>query len=362
MSTYIDLHILQDLPPSNINRDDNGTPKHAVYGGVQRLRVSSQAWKRATRKHFEENGAQADLGVRTRRLQALLSELVAARGIEPSRAATLAAAGLAQLKIKPGKKGAESSYLFFASRQHLELVAAKLAEAGDPGEVQVAKLLGSMHSLDVALFGRMVADMAALNVDAAAQVAHAISTHAAQTQFDYFVAVDDEQDQDEPGAGMIGTVEFNSATIYRFATVGLEQLVDNMADREKAIEGVGRFIRSFAESMPTGHQSSFAARTRPHLILVVIRDDQPVNLVGAFEEPIRAVNGSGYVQPSLRALAETYRDETARWGDTPRLVVASYSAHGTVADSVADVFGPSLTRDELVAGVTGALAQGGVDG
>ena len=57
MSTYIDLHILQDLPPSNINRDDNGTPKHAVYGGVQRLRVSSQAWKRATRKHFEENGA-----------------------------------------------------------------------------------------------------------------------------------------------------------------------------------------------------------------------------------------------------------------------------------------------------------------
>ena len=161
---------------------------------------------------------------------------------------------------------------------------------------------------------------------------------------------------------MIGTVEFNSATIYRFATVGLEQLVDNMADREKAIEGVGRFIRSFAESMPTGHQSSFAARTRPHLILVVIRDDQPVNLVGAFEEQIRAVNGSGYVQPSLRALAETYRDETARWGDTPRLVVASYSAHGTVADSVADVFGPSLTRDELVAGVTGALAQGGVDG
>lgn len=358
MTTFIDVHILQDLPPSNINRDDNGTPKTCVYGGVERLRVSSQAWKRATRKHFETTMDRTDLGVRTRRIRGLLTHLLAQRGIEGEAAvekinAALTAVGLA----KTGKKDTDSQYLLFAGRKNLEALADALAGAPGDNAVDVAAILGSVHSLDVALFGRMVADMTKLNVDAAAQVAHAVSTHAAPTQFDYFTAVDDEQDQGETGAGMIGTLEFNSATMYRFATLGLEQLVDNMGDGQAAIDGVAHFIQSFAVSMPTGHQTSFAPRTRPALVLVVLRQDQPVNLVSAFERPVRA-GQDGFMAASQRALAVVFTEESTRWGDTPRLVAASYATDKQAREQLEEAFGPSMDIAALVQKVTAELTAG----
>ncbi len=352
---YVDLHILQDLPPSNINRDDNGTPKQAVYGGVDRLRVSSQAWKRATRLRFQHDLPQDSLGLRTRRLHGLLTELVEARGIEHDSAATLAQSALGTLKITPDKKKAGfSSYLLFAGRSQLEQLAGSLADRGLEG-TDVAGLLGSVHPLDVALFGRMVADMTQLSVDAAVQVGHAISTHAAPTQFDYFTAVDDLQDKDEAGAGMIGTVEFNSATVYRFATLSVHQLIENMADREKAIDGVGHFISAFTQSMPSGHQNSFAALTRPALVLAVIREDQPVSFVSAFEAPIRT-RGAGYLAASQKALAAHYQAETQRWGDTPRLVVASYTPGDGAREALDDAFGASVSLADLLTQVRAVLS------
>lgn len=356
---YVCVHILQDIPPANLNRDDNGTPKRAVYGGVERLRVSSQAWKRATRKQFEAHLPKDRLGVRTRRLQGLLTEELTDRGKAPDEAATLARAALATVKITADKSRSEySAYLLFAGRAQLAQLANALAEEGaDPTEVDAASILGSLHPLDVALFGRMVADMTKLNVDAAAQVAHAISTHAASPQFDYFTAVDDEQGSDEQGAGMIGTVEFNSGTLYRYAVVGLEQLVDNMGDREAAIAGVAAFVESFVHSLPSGKQNSFAAHTRPGVVLVEVRGDQPVSLVSAFEAPVRAHLGSGYMAESQRALADFHSREAARWGDRPEVLVASYTSSGKAEEALAAAFGPSVPLAELTARITSRLSE-----
>lgn len=367
---FIDIHILQDLPPSNINRDQSGSPKTATYGGVQRLRVSSQAWKRATRLAFGNDLPEQERGVRTRRLEQLLRRDMLDLGVNESTAEEITAAVLKTLGIKAGKKAELLSYLLFCSRVQLSEVARRMAElaqawSGLTGQqkeeaaanVGIREILSSGHSLDVALFGRMVADLSNLNVDAATQVAHAISTHAAGSQFDYFTAVDDVPSVDEEGdlgAGMIGTVEFNSGTLYRFATVAFSQLVENLADREAATSGVGRFLEAFALSMPAGHQNSFAARTRPSLVVVTVRTDQPVNLVSAFERPVSS--REGMMAPSQIALAKTAIEESRRWGDEPLLVAASYTAaDGKAQELLREAFGDSLALSDVVAKVTGIL-------
>ncbi|NNM46439.1 type I-E CRISPR-associated protein Cas7/Cse4/CasC [Knoellia koreensis] len=367
-NTYVCVHVLQDVPPANLNRDDNGTPKQAVYGGVDRLRVSSQAWKRATRMHFRERMDRDAQGIRTRRLHGILTKALEDRGKDHEAAKALAKESLGTLKITPDRNNeAQSSYLLFAGRRQLEELADALAADGaDAKSVDAAEILGSTHPLDVALFGRMVADMTQLNVDAAAQVAHAISTHAAPTQFDYFTAVDDQQEKDEAGAGMIGTVEFNSGTLYRYAVVGVEQLVENMGDREEAIAGIGQFIESFVQSMPTGKQNTFAAHTRPALVLVEVRDDQPVSLVSAFESPVRPRfedgHSTGYMGASLERLARHHRSEAERWGDEPRLLVASYAASGNGDSALTEAFGESTSLPDLVTRVTESVSAGGRDG
>ncbi|MBK6887884.1 MAG: type I-E CRISPR-associated protein Cas7/Cse4/CasC [Tetrasphaera sp.] len=398
MPTTVCIHLLQDLPPANLNRDDNGTPKTAAYGGVDRLRVSSQAWKRATRKHFETSLSRSEVGVRTRRVHGLLASLLKERGSAPDVAAALADGALSKVGIKDAKKtqdakkkagakkdtvaegpvlsedkgdddeGGEakkdtvaegpvlSSYLLFVGRSQLEQLADELHSAEDPSVVPVADILGSAHTLDVALFGRMVADMTALNVDAAAQVAHALSTHAAPTQFDYFTAVDDEQQADEAGAGMIGLVEFSSGTLYRYAAVSLDQLVANMGYSEAAVKGVGQFLRSFVEALPTGKQNTFADHTRPALVLVEVRTDHPVSLVSAFESPVRS-QGSGFVAPSQIALAAHHKAEWERWGDKPALRIASYSATGAAEKALQGAYGASVSVDHLVARVEEVLTD-----
>lgn len=159
-------------------------------------------------------------------------------------------------------------------------------------------------SVDMALFGRMVADDPSLNFDAACQVAHAISTHAVQNEFDYFTAVDDCAPEDNAGAGHLGTVEFNSSTLYRYATVNACALAENLkADTPQAIRA---FVEAFVRSMPTGKQNTFANRTLPDAVVVMLREDQPVNLCGAFEKPVAAKEdeGYGYVEASKKALCD----------------------------------------------------------
>ncbi|HEY0805098.1 MAG TPA: type I-E CRISPR-associated protein Cas7/Cse4/CasC, partial [Pseudonocardiaceae bacterium] len=229
--TIVDIHVIQTVPPSNLNRDDTGSPKTAVYGGQRRARVSSQAWKRATRTAFDTLLDRAELGVRTKRVVELIGTEIARQDpVLTDRAPELAKAVLtaAGIKIVPARKKGEpdeSGYLIFLSNRQIsglaELAVSAAHTAGDDKlviDTKEAKARADRdHSVDVSLFGRMVADVTDLNVNAAAQVAHALSVHAVTNEYDYFTAVDDHKNNDEDedaGAGMIGTVEFNSSTLY----------------------------------------------------------------------------------------------------------------------------------------------------
>ena len=151
----------------------------------------------------------------------------------------------------------------------------------------------------------MVADDPSLNEDASCQVAHAISTHAIENEFDFFTAVDDLAPEDNAGAGMLGTVEFNSSTIYRYANIALHELVNQLADKESTLAASKLFIEAFAKSLPTGKINTFANQTLPQFLAVTLRTDRPVNLVSAFEEPIKS--NTGYGKESIKKLAEEYK-------------------------------------------------------
>ena len=317
MSTYIDIHIIQNLPPSCVNRDDSGSPKSAVYGGVRRLRVSSQSWKRAARLYFNDLLDADDVGVRTKRVVEVLASTIAKDAPELAENAAALAEGVfkvAKIKLSPprGKKDGpqESGYLLFLSTSQIARLADLAIASARSGETldakAVKKIFKEEHAVDIALFGRMVADDTDLNVDAACQVAHAISTHAAENEYDFFTAVDDEKnrsEEEDAGAGMMGTVEFSSATMYRYATVNLDMLVENLGDGGAALRALEVFIKGFCLSMPTGKQNTFANRTLPETIVISIRDDQPISLVGAFEKPVPEASGRGYVDRSVGELA-----------------------------------------------------------
>ena len=381
--TYFDIHVLQTVPPSNINRDDSGSPKTAVYGGVRRARVSSQAWKRAVRKAFEADPAtRPEAGTRTRRLPQVIADELARR--VPELAPHKDLAGLAatnamfklDLKKRGDNKRPESEYLLFLGRRQLDQVVERLAAAtsdlvaaGDEAKAVadvVARLgladLGvTGHPGAVALFGRMVADAPDVNVDAACQVAHAISTHAVETEFDYFTAVDDELGDAETGAGMIGTIEFNSATLYRYATVDLEELATNLDDdRDRALDLAVAFGRAFALSMPTGKQNTFANHTRPDFAMVAVRGDQPVNLVGAYERPVLP-RQNGLMVESVAALLRYWTDQESVFGTAPAFVAASYPSWlGEEVNKIAEPYrlpAPVAFEDALT-GVRAALAEG----
>lgn len=305
MTTYIDIHVIQTLPPSNVNRDDTGQPKSAVYGGATRARVSSQAWKRATRERFKDHVDASELGYRTKRLVELLGERILERRGDSSddsaaigsaqdiAQSTLEALGLKFEKSRPrrGKEdepvaAPQAEYLFFVSTSQLERLAGLATSEGALDKKAVKAVMQDGHGVDVALFGRMVANAADINVDAAVQVAHALSTHKVDNEDDYFTAVDDRNPESESGAGMIGTVEFNSSTMYRFATINVGGLMHNLGNADAVGRAAAAFTQGFITSMPTGKQNTFGNRTVPDAVVVMVRDGQPVNLVGAFEEPV----------------------------------------------------------------------------
>ena len=377
MSTYLDVHVLQSVPPSNLNRDETGSPKTAVYGGVRRARVSSQSWKRAIRLAFGSFLEDSEIGVRSKRLvDKIAGEIIV---IEPAlkeqsqelAAAVLTAAGIAVDQPKRGKKddldaeeaSAESGYLIFLSNLQAHNLAKYAVETHQSGDKPVKKDVVSIakidHSFDIALFGRMVADLTDLKVDAAAQVAHAISVHAVENEFDYFTAVDDHATGDHAGAGMIGTVEYNSSTLYRYATINLDALDKNLGDADAASRAVQAFVQAFIISMPTGKQNTFANRTLPQAVVASLRTDQPINLVGAFEEPIalRALHGG----PSRLAQAADALVEHAKAIESaynaPAASTWIVSAHKDAAALAAlgDEVDLATLLSEVASATTGAL-------
>lgn len=344
---YVDFHVIQNVPPSCINRDDTGSPKTAIYGGTMRARVSSQAWKRAMRMRFkDDNLFPADPpGVRTRHH----IDLVAARiqeehpEIEAEEAKDMAATVLKLAKSGSGSqkkdskkvsddgdetedknaKGNGKEVMFLLSNKQISNIAELAAQYHNDREMKkdkkmkerVVNALKNDPSIDILLFGRMAADNTDLKYDAAAQVAHSISTHAVSNEYDYFTAVD-EFEMDNAGAGHLGTVEFNSSTLYRYATVNVRELAENLKldELKLAIKG---FAEAFVRSMPTGRQNTFANGTLPDMIYVTLREDQPINLVGAFERPIYA-GTEGYLRKSETRLVDHAKDIYQKYAAEPK--------------------------------------------
>ncbi|WP_431901602.1 type I-E CRISPR-associated protein Cas7/Cse4/CasC [Nonomuraea sp. bgisy101] len=391
--TILELHALQTVPPSCLNRDDTGTPKTAMYGGVLRARVSSQAWKRATRRAFHDLLDPTELGVRTRKVAELLADRIRRLDdtIEQTEAWSLAAetvqvatgSKIDTPKRNAGKEGPEpapeSKYLLFLSAHQLDGLAELAVKGRDDikaffkdkaAKDQAKQIANTRHSVDIALFGRMVADGAEINVDAAAQVAHAISVHRVENESDYYTAVDDykTRETDDLGAGMIGTVEFNSATLYRYAAVDVDLLRRNLGAglredqpiTEPVRRAVEAFLRGFITSLPTGKINTFGNHTLPDAVLVKLRTSRPINFVATFEEPCRAEpETGGHLRQACERLASYIPELEGAYGlvdDGPSWLLRVGSNTQALSG-----LGAEVSLAELVNAVGGEIArrQGG---
>lgn len=336
---YVDVNAIQTLPPSNINRDDTGSPKTAQYGGVIRARVSSQSWKKAMRDYFYNNSEFENIGVRTLEIVKYLAEEI--KRLKPSLTdedalklanETFKAAGI-------GTKDNKAKALFFLGKSQRDSLA-KAAIDGEKDKKKLQDILSSNPAIDIALFGRMVADDQNLNEDASAQVAHAISTHQVSNEYDFFTAVDDISKEESQGAGMLGTVEYNSSTLYRYANVAAHELLNQLGSVEDTVGAIRLFVEAFAKSLPTGKVNTFANQTLPQAILVSIRDDRPVNLVSAFEEPVRS--NDGYVEKSIKKLLKE-EEKVLKFVNKPL-----HTYYLTMADMGEKIEGEYGTFEELL--------------
>lgn len=321
MSRFIEVHILQQLPPSCLNRDETGTPKICMYGGVPRARVSSQAWKKAvrdmlrgqnptagvthrTRDWRREIGARSGLDMTVERNITLFDRLREIAGLDLN--------GSADLKAK----GMLSALLALGDRQWdaLGAIARDAAASDDPDEYlnerkpDIRRIIRDDRALDLALFGRMVAvkdTKTDYGVDAACQVAHAIGVGRTDVEYDYYSAVDENPDAD--GAGMIGDIGFDAPLLYRYALIEWDRLLNNLHDAMDATDATIMFLNAFALSLPSGRQNTFAARTQPLFVAVTVRDDRPANLSAAYATPVPLDDGTEAVR---RLDTEAQRVET----------------------------------------------------
>ncbi|GGI97880.1 type I-E CRISPR-associated protein Cas7/Cse4/CasC [Saccharopolyspora subtropica] len=384
----LELHLLQSFPVSNLNRDDLGQPKTATFGGVPRARISSQSLKRAARDEFDQHGLDAaDLGQRTKRLELEVTKLLSDPDHGYGRAAEatspVVAAAFNQFRFKTEATGF-TKYLLFVDKNTARLLAefcnenwdalsAYAAKAQKEREAKEAKkskkttstgdsenpvekiakiatdsklkaiakdIFSARRAADIALFGRMIADNTDLNVNAASQVAHAISTHAVATEFDYYTAVDDLKRDDEPGADMIGTIDFNTACYYSYANLNLAQLTENLqGDHELVAQAAKAWLGAFIHSTPSGKQTTTAARTMPETLLGTVRTRGAWNLANAF---LRPVTGTDVLGSSTKRLFAHFQTLRAFYGTTDLRTVAgaalSCSSDPLPAeDTVADV-------------------------
>jgi CRISPR system Cascade subunit CasC len=362
---FIDVHILQTLPYSNVNRDDLGSPKTLTYGGTTRTRVSSQAWKRPVRLKVEQAiGTQA---VRTRRLpQQVATALVEGRGW-PKDLAELAGAQVvrsAESKLALDKDtGGTTSLLFLP-----DSAAGVLAGIAEDHRAALEKALGDKKAAEkpllpkdaihevlrsrnasIALFGRMLAEIPGAGVDGAVQVAHAFTTHSTSVQADFFTAVDDAgQWAPDAGSAHMNTAEYSSGVFYRYAVLDLDDLRKNVPETDTARDLAKAFLAAFVSELPSAKKNSTAPHTVPDLVHVAVRSDRPLSLAAAFEEPVRA-KGEGWGRESRKALDGYARRVHRLVGDDGVV----HSAHATVDEAPFEGLGQRA--DSYAALLDGAL-------
>jgi CRISPR system Cascade subunit CasC len=340
----IEIHILQNHAPSNLNRDDTGSPKECFFGGVRRARISSQCLKRSIRRSTIFQGKlHGFLATRTRRLPELLRERFEKEGLKEfaEMAAQKATGfGTSEGKERPAEKDGKyaTAQTMFLTPQDIDAVTVVLLEAAREAktpkkfaETKAADLQEKARqkgfrpiTVDIALFGRMITSEAFRNVEASAQVAHAISTHKVDHEFDYYTAVDDlsrsdQESEEDAGADMLGDVEFNSACYYKYFSIDTKGLIDNLTGAklglqistekqseaaELAATTIDALLQAAIQITPTGKQNSFAAHQLPAAVLIEIRPHcMPVSYANAFVDPARNGKDGDLVRSSLAKLA-----------------------------------------------------------
>jgi CRISPR system Cascade subunit CasC len=370
---FVELHMIQNFAPANLNRDDTNNPKDCEFGGVRRARVSSQCIKRAIRTcpvFAETTGV--DVGMRTKWLIGLLRDrLIEADQSKDEAEVTAVLNAFVPTyasKLEKGSEktavllylgGAEVDSLVQALLENWQNLADEKAQADTLSRLVKALVKahkGQTSAPDIALFGRMLAEKPELSLEAASQVAHAISTHRVTMEMDFFTAVDDRNPEDTAGAGMMGFTGFDSACFYRYARIDWNQLVDNLnGDAGLARRTVEGFLRAAVAAVPSGKQSSFAAQNPPSFLLAVVRQDgMGWSLANAFERPVSSRGNNGLIIPSVAAL-------DAYWGR-----LCQVYGTGTLACTTALALEPDLALESLegarvdnledwVGAVTGAL-------
>ena len=317
---HMELHIIQSVPVACLNRDDLNSPKTAIFGGVQRARVSSQSWKRAIREMAKEIAPEQFKGERTRLMYEPLVEAMKAAGITDSDAdegARKIVDELVKLDAK-SKDKVKSTTLYFMSPLELEALAKAYADKKDAKKALKAIDAKSLKdAADISIFGRMVATDHSLTVEAASMFSHAISTHKVDNEIDFFSAVDDLQPKEESGAGMTSTLEFNSATYYRFAALNLDMLADaehlGCLDKEERQSIVRTFVEATIKAIPGARKNTMNGNTLPVHVLGIIRENgHPIQLVNAFEAPVQS--SKGYVNKSVELLTSEYDKLKETWG------------------------------------------------
>lgn len=317
---HLELHIIQSVPVACLNRDDLNSPKTAVFGGIQRARVSSQSWKRAIRELAKEISPNHFKGERTRLMYDPLVKAMVAAGLTSSDAdegAKKIVDALVKLDAKSTDK-VKSTTLYFMSPLELETLAKAFAETRDVKKALKAVDAKSLKdAADISIFGRMVANDHSLTVEAASMFSHALSTHKVDNEIDFFSAVDDLQSKGEAGAGMTSTLEFNSATYYRFAALNLDMLADaehlgsmTKADRQDVVR---TFVEATIKAVPGARKNTMNGHTLPVYVLGVVREKgHPVQLVNAFENAVRP--SQGYAVKSVELLKAEYAKLGETWG------------------------------------------------
>ncbi len=350
MTRFIQIHALTVYAPSNLNRDDTGRPKTAKFGGVERLRISSQALKRAIRasEAFKAR-VQAHHGQRTQRLGEEVHRYLLSKGVAADTAregARAIAAVFGKIKPETDKNPAYIEQLAFISPEErsaaftlADKLAAgeKLPENSDDLVPEVLRKADT--ATDIAMFGRMLADSPDYNREAAVQVAHAITTHRVEVEDDFYTAVDDlKKPSEDAGAGFIGELGFGSGVFYIYACVDRDLLERNLGgDKRLAATAIAALVEGLATASPSGKQASFASRSRASYLRIEKGSQQPRSLAAAFLKPVQ---GNDLLAASIAAIE----------GDTG-LAAAMNKAYGTCFDAhyVMDVAGRQGSLAEAMA-------------
>lgn len=316
MSTFIQFHLLTSYPPSNLNRDDLGRPKTAVMGGKTRLRVSSQSLKRAWRMSDIFQNAVQNIGVRTKEKGRQIYKELIDGGVAEKEAREHARSIAEKFgKIKSfDKKKAEKDALHDLDIEQLAhfspeelqaieaLVQRIISTKVKPTDDELQLLRKENSAADIALFGRMLAGAPDFNIEAAAQVAHAITVHEVAVEDDFFTAVDDlNTGEEDAGAGHLGETEFAAGLFYLYVCIDRDQLVRNLGGENAAAGVIEGLAEACAKIAPTGKQNSFASRAYCQYFLVEKGSQQPRSLSVSFLKPVK---GEDYLEKAITSLQD----------------------------------------------------------